>query len=401
MRVLHVMSQVDPRHGGPVMALDVLARAQAAQGALVTVAATYCAGSDVSVVDGMEADGVRTVLIGPSRSAMDRHPSLSGAVSDLVRESDVVHIHGLWQEIQHRAARSAQRSGVPYIIRTCGMLSPWSLSQSAVKKRAYLQWRLKRNLREASALHFTADSEREAAGRLGVLAPSIIEPNGLDLDQYRVPLSGVRFREQHGIGLGRPLVLFLGRLHQKKGIDLLIPAVERVVATVPDIALVIAGPDEDGYRADLEGQVQRAGLQDRVTFTGPLDRAESRSALAAADLFVLPSRDENFAVAAIESLAMGSPVIVSDRVGVHRAIRQGEVGAVVPLDVNPLAREIERWLTDHKLRNDAAARARSFAQEHFDARSVAGRWLAHYSRLIGPSTTTSRPQEAALGHKRP
>jgi glycosyltransferase involved in cell wall biosynthesis len=379
------------------MSLDVLARAQVAQGAQVTLAVTYYDGSDLSLVEGMRSAGVNTVSIGPSHGAMDRHPLLDRTVRDLVRESQVVHIHGLWQEIQHRAARSAMDAGVPYVVKTCGMLSPWSLSQSRLKKQIYLHLRLKRTLRGAAALHFTAEGEREEAGELATLAPAILEPNGVDLAQYRRRVPGEPFRQERRIAPNQPLVLFLGRLHPKKGIDLLIGALKRVAEVIPDVTLVIAGPDENGYRAVLERQIRSAGLLNQVMFTGRLDRAGVLAALSAADLFVLPSRSENFAVAVVESLAAGTPVIVSDRVGVHEDVQRGKVGAVVPLDLDALARELTRWLSDSELRAGAAARAPRFAQEHFDANAVAARWLEHYRTLstIGEREPKAAPREHA------
>jgi glycosyltransferase involved in cell wall biosynthesis len=160
---------------------------------------------------------------------------------------------------------------------------------------------------------------------------------------------------------------------------------------------VIAGPDENGYRAVLERQIGSAGLLNQVMFTGRLDRAGVLAALSAADLFVLPSRSENFAVAVVESLAAGTPVIVSDRVGVHEDVQRGKVGAVVPLDLDALARELTRWLSDSELRAGAAARAPRFAQEHFDANAVAARWLEHYRTLstIGEREPKAAPREHA------
>src|SRR5207253_7680037 len=131
--------------------------------------------------------------------------------------ADVVHIHGLWEEIQHQAARSSRQSGVPYVFRPCGMLDPWALSQGRWRKRLFMALRLRPDLNSAEALHFTSELERDLTGPLGLRSKPIVEPNGIRVEEFEdLPPAG-QFRERYPPLRDRPLLLFLGRVHLKKG----------------------------------------------------------------------------------------------------------------------------------------------------------------------------------------
>lgn len=293
-------------------------------------------------------------------------------------QASVIHIHGLWEEVQCRAARVAQAHRKPYLIRPCGMLDPWSLAQGRWKKSLYLRLRLRSVLDGAAAIHFTTHTEGELTRPLRLRAPALVEPNGLSLEEYAsLPPPGT-FRLRHGIHPGRLLLLFLSRLHPKKGLDLLLPAFARLVG---DSLLVIAGPDQNDYRATLAAEVARLGLDGRVLFTGMLQGVEKLAALADADLFVLPSYQENFGVAVIEALAAGTPVVLSDQVNIHAEVYAAGVGGVVPTRVEPLAAELQRWLDSGELRRAASSRAVPFVRERFGWDRIAQRWAGHYGRL--------------------
>lgn len=379
MRVLHVVPSIDPRYGGPVVALLGLSEAQVSLGIQATVLYTQEADADTSVSEMLGERGVRIRMGGEPASPFVPNPALVKSVHEEVASADVIHIHGVWEDIQHRAAQAARKAGKPYIIRPCGMLDPWSLSQGRMKKRLYMQWRLRNNLRHAAALHFTTDSERDLTSPLKLMTPSIVEPNGVDLAEFQtLPAAGI-FRNEHLVLQDKRIVLFLSRLHPKKGLDLLLPA---MAGQARDVALVIAGPDSDGYRAELERLVVQYKIQDRVLFAGMLKGKQRLAAFRDADVFVLPSYQENFGNVVVESLAAGTPVIVSDQVGLHNEVSAGQVGEVVPLRVDALTDTLQRWLGDAEARQSAANRARPFVWERYDWRKIALRWEEHYNLLV-------------------
>jgi glycosyltransferase involved in cell wall biosynthesis len=378
MRVLHVITSISPEYGGPVSALVGLAEAQKIVGLDVTVMATQVVGEKDSVSERLSMQDVRVRIIGPASGPLLRHPLLSQVVMQEIAIADVVHIHGLWEEIQHQSAHWAWKLKKPYIVRPCGMLEPWSLRQSRLKKQLYLRLRLRNHLNRASALHFTTASERDFVVPLHFHAPVIVEPNGIDLTEFEnLPTYGT-FRSQYPQLEDCNIVLFLSRLHPKKGLDLLIPAFAQ---GCQNTMLVIAGPDSGGYRAELERLIVQHNVQDRVIFTGMLEGPQRVAAFADADLFVLPSYQENFGNVVIEALAAGTPVVISDQVGLHVEVSAGKVGEVVTLDVDALAVVLKSWLSDKSRRCAAAQRARPFVKSKYDWLPIASRWKEHYKFL--------------------
>jgi glycosyltransferase involved in cell wall biosynthesis len=310
---------------------------------------------------------------------LSAHPQLAQTVQEAVAQADVCHIHALWENIQHFGARAAERRGVPYIVRPCGMLDPWSLRQSKWKKQLYMAWRLRRNLQRAAALHFTAAAERDLTKPLKLSTPAIVEPNGVDLKEFeQLPPRGT-FRSAYPAIGQRPMILFLGRVHPKKGVDLLVKAFSKT--TTSDAMLVIAGPDWDGHTAQIRQLVQSLGLTDRVIFTGMLHGRHRIEAMVDADLFCLASHSENFGIAVVEALAAGTPVIISDQVNIYQEIAAAGVGTAVPLDVSAFTSSLDRWLADRSLRQEAASRCRDFVWQNYDWNQIARRWIEHYVRL--------------------
>lgn len=385
MRVFHVNPSLDVSTGGPVAALVGLCTAQATLADMnVTIAASWKDPSELKLADELRSRGIDVDMIGPCHGKLRRHPELSRAIDRHVAEADVVHIHSLWEEIQHQSAVHAARQGKPYIINPCGMLDPWSLAQRKWKKRLYMAWRLRRNLRRASAIHFSTHTESQCLEPLRLTIPRIVEPHGVNLKEFvDLPEKGT-FRNKFPQLLGRPYIVFLGRLHPGKGAEMLVPAMARL--RHKQAMLVLVGPDQGGYKAHLDSLVRRHNLHDRVIFTGLQKGLDRVAALADADLFSLPSAHENFGIAVIEALAAGLPVIISDQVYIHAEITAAEVGGVVPMNVDALANELDRWLDDDALRRAAAERTRPYVWGHFDWRQIALRWHDHYARLIASAT---------------
>jgi len=387
--VLHVISTLDLAGGGPPAALAGLTRAQVKAGLKVSVVSSWTGRTHPVLAEQLREAGVDVTLVGPTIGRLQRHPRMHETVDRLVATADIVHIHALWEEVQHQAARAAQRHGKPYLIRPCGMLDPWSLRQSRWKKKAYMKWRMRQNLERATAIHFTTQTEAELTAPLALRTPAIVEPNGISLAEFdELPPAGA-FRSRYPQLAGRQMVLFLSRIHHKKGLDLLIPAFAQ--ANVKDAVLVLAGPDHDGYGRTLRNEIVRLGIEDRVIWTGMLYGPDRVAAYADADLFVLPSYQENFGIAVVEALAAGTPVVISDQVNIWQEIQTAGVGGVVLLQTNALATELQRWLQDAPLRHTAAAKAGPFVRDRFDWQEIAVRWAERYAELL---PTQAHPADA-------
>jgi len=380
MKIIHTISSIDPQGGGPSVAIAGLAPAQVKAGLQVTVLTMFRENDgSAAAAAAMSSQGVNIRLIGPAQGPLANHSTLDAELSSAMTNADIVHIHALWEQIQHRSARLAAAKNIPYIIRPCGMLDPWSLNQSKLKKRIYMALRLRKNLNRAIALHFTTDMERDLTRPLKLKSPAIVEPNGIDLAEFQMLPAPGQFRARYPQIGNRPVVMFLSRIHAKKGLDVLIPAFAE--AKLANAVLVIVGPDDGGYLATVEGMVEQHGLQDRVIFTGMLRGNERIAALVDADLFCLPSYQENFGIAVVEAMAAGKPVVISDQVNLHAVVTANALGSVVPTQTHAVAGALQTWMSDGEARRQAGQRARDFALRTYDWRNIATRWTERYAQM--------------------
>lgn len=391
-RVVHIVSSLDPKTGGPVAALAGLAHAQHEAGVAVQIISTFRAEDDHAVADRLRDSGMDVTMIGPTRTPLRRHGEIAPVLRESIAACDVVHIHSLWEEIQHRAARIALDLDTPYLITPNGMLAPWSLAQSVLKKRLYMAWRLRNNLDRAAAIHYTTPMERDLAAALRIAAPPLVETLGVNLSEFEtLPERGVIRRAYPQVG-DRPIIMFLGRLYPGKGLEHLIPALARMQRR--DAMLLAVGPDSDGYQRELADLAETHGVADRVIFTGLLSGAARVEALVDATLFALPSDHENFGVAVIEALAAGVPAVISKEVGIRDALERAGVCAVTERDADALAATLDRWLNDDALRNETAQKARPFVWRTYNWAEIARRWIGHYRDLAAGRPPVADAQAA-------
>jgi len=376
MIVLHLTSFLRQEFGGPVTALVGLASAQAALGMEVVVVAVENR-VDSSLVARLREAGVK-VSVQKGRSPYGWSPATCEVLQDVVSSAAVVHIHGVWEHAQHLGAVVASEFGKPYIIRPCGMLDQWSLQQQRLKKRIYLAWRLRRHLNRAAAIHCTSDSEESGLKALGCKTSVIVEPNGVDVAEITAAEPG-EFRQRYQIEESTPIVLYLGRLHPKKGVHLLVQAFARLKNNTAKLAIV--GSGDASYVANLRHNCQNLGIMDRAIFTGELCGRERSAAYIDANVFVLPSKQENFANAVAEAVAAGTPVIVSDSVALHTAVRAANVGSVCRLDAEDISKNIEWWLEHREESASISGRAASFCA-NYSWPVIAKRWQTHYAKIL-------------------
>lgn len=380
MRILHAVAGIALECGGTATAVLSLTSAQRRAGLDPRVITTFERTHPADPPASLREAGVSVVMVGPVANKLGWHRTMAGAMARAVADADVVHVHGVWSDIQYRAATCAQAVGVPYVWAPHGMLDPWSLRQSALRKRVFLALRVRRAMNGAARIHYQSDVERDLAGAVGLAPSPIVESPGLDLSEFRPMPPRGQFRDRYPSIGDRPLVLFLGRLHYKKGPDLLIRAFAR--ARLGDAVLAMVGPVDDAYRATLDGVVKECSLDDHVQFTGMLAGQDRVAALQDADLFVLPSQQENFGIAVVEALAAGTPVVVSDQVNIYRGIVAAGVGGATTLEVDRVAAEIRRWMTDDDLRRGASVKARAFVESTYDIERVAEHWRGHYGSIL-------------------
>ena len=328
-RALHVIPGLDPRDGGPPASVSRLALAQRAAGTEVRVLTAAAPGSDRRVIDRLRAGGVRVDVL-PAGGRLKSGRLWSAAGARAVAEADAVHLHGLWEEAQPRVAHAARAAGVPYVVSPRGMLAPWSLARGRMKKYVYFEARVRRMLDRAAAVHVTTAEEGRLFAPLGLKAPRVTVPNGVNLREFAAPDPAAFLNSVPELKTHRgPLAVFLGRLHPVKGLEELIPAFADLTrpgqgsGPAAGAKLALVGPGGDRYESKLRRLAAGCGVGKSVAFCGMRHGAGRADALAAADLFVLPSYQENFGVAAAEALACGVPVLLGSGVKPRRRDRGG------------------------------------------------------------------------------
>ncbi len=380
MKVLHVLSNMDPGSGGPARAITGLALAQKSAGLDPQVFSTYPGDFDKSLVLQLKQKDISVKLVGPTTPPLQSHPELKDSLHKQIQKADIVHIHALWEEAQYQAARISHKLGKPYIFRPCGMLDPWSLEQGKWKKKAYLNFRLRKYLDNASALHFTTKEEKDLTAPLKLKGRKFVLPNGIDLSEFQdLPDPGF-LSEKYPETQGKQKILFLSRVHYKKGLPLLIDAFSRI--DHENFVLIIAGPDADNYRAELMPQIESRNISDKTIFTGMLGGIDRIKAMVDADLFILPSHQENFGISVVEAMASGKPVIVSEAVNLASFVREKSLGEVVSLNSDHLLKAMKKMLSDRLNLEETGRRARNIVMKKYDWNRITKRLAQVYERIL-------------------
>lgn len=343
MKLLHVIPTLSPSAGGPPEALRHLTQAYGDAGVEVEIATQDDPGAPY-----LSSFHVPVYATGAPPGAYAYSPALRRWLRERVAGYDGVIINGLWM-YHNLAASIAARGRVPYVVFTHGMLDPWFKRQYPAKHlKKCLYWPAQYwVLRNAESVLFTSTRERD-------LAPQSFWPNGWK--SVVVPYGtgeapgDTEMQKQAWHRLvpslrGRRYLLFLSRIHEKKGCDLLLEAFAGVAAQHPDLDLVIAGPDQVGLQAKLQKKADDLGVAGRVHWPGLLTGDPKWGALRHCEAFVLPSHQENFGVVVAEALACGRPVLISDQVNIWPDITQEGVGLVAPDTLEGTASLLSRWLT--------------------------------------------------------
>lgn len=388
MRILHVSESLDPAHGGTPAVPKALASAQAALGHEVTILTRHEPDRLDAIRESMAgipgADRVRTETV-PRGNRLDSllsRPARAWARTN-AGGFDFAHLHSMWSPIPHGAARGLAERGVPYTLCPHGMLDEWSMAQSKLKKAVHLALVSRRTMRGCAFVHALSEYEKSCVVRTGFGIPAEVIGNGVQPAEYESIPDPAEFRSAHPAIGDRPYVVFLGRLHPGKGLDLLTEGFARVAADHPDAALVLVGPDA-GAKAGVEKNAEQHGLADRVVLTGPVYGREKLAALAGAVCYCLPSEHEGFSVAICEALACGTPVVISPECHFDEVEAAG-AGIVVARTAGAIAGALGTMLADPDRAKAMGEAGRALVFERFTWPSVATRCVELYQRHGGPA----------------
>lgn len=344
MNVLQIIRTLDPAYGGTVEALRQSGAAIAAAGHRVESASIDAPGEDF-----LSAYPFEIHALGPGIGRYGYSSRLHGWLQRNAARYDCVLVHGIWAYHSLATWRVLRTMSVPYLVFAHGMLDPWFKRRyplKHLKKWLYWPWAEHRVLQDASAVLFTCEEERILARQSfwlyrckeAVVGLGIPSPDGNSVEQR-----GAFFRRFPHLR-GRRLALFLSRLHPKKGCDLLVQAFASVFRQQKDWQLVVAGPDQVGWKAELHSRAAKLGVADQITWAGMLLGPEKWGAYRAAEVFVLPSHAENFGIVVAEALACSLPVLISDKVNIWREIAMDGAGIVAPDTLPGTINLFQRWL---------------------------------------------------------
>ncbi|HEX8372734.1 MAG TPA: glycosyltransferase [Chthoniobacterales bacterium] len=377
MKILHAISSIDPRQGGTSEAVLQLSREAIRCGHTVEIAS----------VDDPSAAWIRDFplplhALGPGKTAFKYAPRFQAWLHENVRRFDAVFSHALWQ-YTGVAVRSAC-AGQPYFVFPHGMLDPYfdQFRLKRLKKNLFWPWADYRVLRDAKAIFFTSEEEllgahhsfRSLRGNdritpLGIDDPPAFSPAMSDAFQLKVPELA-----------DRPYLLFLGRIHRKKGCDMLLHAWSKIAAAHPEICLVMAGPDQTGWTSELQ-----TISSERVFWPGMVTGDAKWGALYGAEAFVLPSHQENFGLAVAEALACSTPVLISKKVNIWREITGSHGGFAEDNTPAGTSQLLQRFLAlDAVQKASFRTAARATFEKHFRLSAAANLLHTEVARLLHP-----------------
>jgi glycosyltransferase involved in cell wall biosynthesis len=378
VRVLHVIQSLDAKGGGPPMAMGPMAAALARAGVNVEVASR-------------DAGKAASPLTVPVHDLFD-DSGIKKWVGSNVHRFDVLQVHGLWNPVNSAAMKAARKAGVPYVIRTCGMLAPYSWRRRWWKKRPYWWVTERWNCRSAAAFHVTTPGERAEVAAWKLPGPIHEIPLGMDDVAFDAPVDADDLRRRCGPVAGhRPIVLFLGRLHPVKGIsDLLLPAFAKLKSDA--VLAIVGGPSDNApnYANEIAATVETLKLGNRVAMLGEISAKLKWNLFDGAALYVQPSHTENFGLAVAEAMARGCPVIVTEGVQSRSVVEAAGGGWVVPFDPDRLAATIDSALTDSAGSAARGRAAREAVRRELSWDRSAERLAAVYQNLLRPAGPARR-----------
>jgi len=403
MRVTYVSPGIAPVFGGIGKDVPGLCREIARRGIEVSLLTTDVGSHRTTIErqawthrDGYKARYFRHLPLPGRLSCLALvTPGCNRVMNAAIRCSDVVHIYSLYNYLSSWAARYARSAGVPYVVEPHGTLDTFLYGHRRYRKRLFEFLWEKRNLREAAAVRCLSAAEAAQATRnLNMRIETVVIPTGIDLSEIPASHDCDYVYDAYGISRSAKKIVFVGRLHEKKGVDLLAQAFVRLAAEDQATQLVIIGPD-DGMEASVRKLLDAGGALRRTVFTGMVVGEAKTGLMAAADVIVVPSYTENFGNVVIEAMALSRPLVVSSGVGIAEQVEEAKAGLVAKPVVGDLAEAIRAVLRNEGAAARMGRAGRALVEREFLWTSVGERVEALYRRIA--STRRASPGMLANG----
>lgn len=394
MKILHVIPSIADVRGGTSRAVLDMVRALRRLDIEAAIVTTNDNGPDLLDVPLERWTEVEQVPVqffarySPAAPAV-REFALSASFTTWLRrrltDYDLLHVHAIFSYTSTIAMGLARLRGRPYVTSPHGMLAGWSLQQGGRKKQLYLSLAERANLNQARALHYTAALEQQEAAALNLKPPGVVIPLGLAMPAL-ISEARVKLRQQLNLPPDEPVLLFMARLHPKKGLAYLIPALGQLRDR--RFTLVIAGSGPPDYEAEVKAALAQAGLQPRTIMPGFVQGETKDLLLQGADLLALTSHSENFGIAVLEALAAGTPVLVTPGVALAPMIQEHRLGYVTELNPEAITQTLSHFLEHLDEGLAAGQRARHFIRDHYTWDKIAAQLVQMYQAIVNKDKVT-------------
>jgi glycosyltransferase involved in cell wall biosynthesis len=385
MKVLMLIPALGNVYGGPSKCIIELAEAIGSKGIQVDIVTTNANGN-------VNLDFPLNIWIQEKYYRIQYFPylnfidykftwSLTQWLFKHVKDYDLVHTNAIFSYPILPASWACQFHRVPYIMTPHGMLEPWALAYKAWKKNFYFSLLEKPALQNASGIQMLASTEAQRVKQLGINAPLLLIPNGIHTHDFEELPSAEIFYRQFPETRNKTLILFLGRIDPKKGLDLLATAFAQVHNLFPTVHLIVAGQDNIGYLPTVKEYFSKASCLEAVTFTGMLTGETKYSALAAANIFVVPSYSEGFSMSVLEGMASALPCVITTGCNFPEAEAAG-AARVVDINANEIAIGLIEYLKNPKLAEETGGSARQLVFKDYTWEKIAAKTINNYQQIL-------------------
>lgn len=371
MKVLTFITNISLKCGGPSRSVPMLVKGLAEVGVDVTLMAYRTDDMNTHALEGTSA---KLKILEKGISAKEIEAFI------LAEKFDLIQMQSMWAKSYHQVAKIARKYSIPYIITPRGMLEPWSLSQKKWKKKLALMLYQMKDLQKSACIFTTAEMEAQHVRELGVKVPMSVIPNGIETEEYPCRKNRSEVKKQ---------VLFLSRVHVKKGIELLLEAWKRIHETYPDWLLKIVGNGEEAYIKSLKAKVKELGLDSYVQISEPVFGKEKVHLYQSSSIFCLPSYSENFGMVIAEAMSCGVPVITTTNCP-WEILNETNTGWCIDLSVENLEKTLREAMSmDSAELFEKGQQSSKLVFENFNYRNVAARTKELYEWILNKTEKPS------------
>ena len=381
MKVLHIATSLDPERGGPTKVVTELTQALKEKGIDVSI---YAPSNNAQNMRSETLNGVAVTIFPTdfiSKVWPFHSPLFTEKLKKAISDFDLLHIHEIWHYPEYVCYKYAKQMQKPYLVTIHGALDSSCLNYKANKKKIYSALIQKKILREAAALHAVNEDEVKSTADYVYNKNIFCVPNGLNTAEFENLPDKSELGNLYNRIKGKKVILFLGRIHPKKGLDILARAFVEIAKKKDDVCLLIVGPDNNHYQRQIEKILDEQNATDKVVFTGILAGTDKLAVLSGSDIFVLPSHSEGFSMSILEAMICGLPVVITKECHFSE-VQKVQAGRIIDSDIYELSDTIIELLDNPDLCRRMGNAGRQLVKSKYTWDKTADRMISHYEEIL-------------------